>query len=476
MYNNQKYLEFIENLGEGIWIIDAESSTTFVNSHMVEMLGYKSEEMIGKHLFNFMDDSAVESAKIILQRRAQGIRENIEFEFQHKNGNKVITALNSYPLIDNNGKYNGAIAAITDITHLKKQLQDLEQTEALFKGVLQSSPIAITIWDRELRNIYANPAAFDQIGRKKEVVPPRRHMREGLPNLPGFYVKWEKRVLDCISSGKANHYTDIDNIGGKFISSESNTTPISDSQGNIFAVAIVFRDVSKRKQLEQELLKKEKLSAIGKMLTHLSHEIKSPLASISMNIELLIRDLPLNNNQLKSFDIIKGEIERLENLLKDILFFSKEMTIKRVTFDIKDTIEEIRKLMEPVFRKKNIVFIDSVESKKITGDSEKLKSAIINLIENSVDAIETKGEIGIYSVDSETDFVRLLIKDTGCGIEPTDKLFDPFFTTKNEGSGLGLTIAKNIIEKHDGTLKLVSSKAGETIFEISLPIHEKTDE
>jgi len=612
LFLDQKFLEFIENLNEGIWIIDADANTTFVNTRMAEMLGYTPNEMIGKHLFYFMDEAVVESAKNNLQRRAQGLRENLRFEFKHKNGREVITSLNTYPLMQNDGKYNGALAAITDITErkdlgkivhqleikfksifdyasiglaiLSKDMQILDandnfceklqyskdeilnigllsiilpenksevldnidklidgtsdafmaeykfirkkgsigwgftnyfavkegknkeikiifslrditekknieyeliKSEALFRNVLEHSDAAITICDRELRSLYANSSAFDQFGKKREAVPPRRHMCEGLPNLSGYYEKWEKRVLDCFSSGIAYQYSDVDQIGSNSISSESYTNPIRDEKGNIFAVAIFFRDVTKRKQIEKESHEQEKFAVLGKMAAHLSHEIRSPLASISMNVDLLSKNLKLGERQQKSFEIIDEEIKRLNHLLKEILSFSGEFHLNKMNFDIKEAIENIYSIFKASFKCKNIKFVNSVNSQIIHADADKIKSVFICLIENSMEAIDNNGDIKVYSHCISNDNIfelfndnifEFFIKDSGCGLENNAKLFDPFYTTKEKGTGLGLPIAKNIIEKHGGTINLVSSRPGETIFKINLPINEKNNQ
>lgn len=582
-------------------MIDANANTVYVNSYMAEMLGYAPVEMQGKHLFFFMDEPAIESAKKYLKKRSEGIKENHTFDFTHKNGNKVFTTINTYPLLDNNGKYNGAVAAVTNITErknleesthqfeikfksifdsasislaiLNKNLQvldanrklcekleyskneickadifkilspddkneisqkiadllrgssnaftseykflkkngfvgvaivnffvftegqsgeqkmvfslqditdrkNLEQElfnrEALFKGVLEYSTAAITIWDSELKNLYSNPVAYEIAGRDRNTIPRRILMRDAEPDLPHIYKKWEKRVLECFSSGKSSTYSDTDDFTGKTIISESRTSPILDKSGKVFAVAIIFRDITERKKNEQKLIANERLIALGKMATHLSHEIRSPLASIRMNLDYLSQNLSADNKQKKSFDLINGEIHRLNNLVKEILSFSGEFSIKKTGFDIKETIEKIEFLLKPNLKVKKIIFVNNVDSQIIYGDAEKIEGVLINLIENSIEAITSKGTIEIYSYHKSTENIyELFIKDTGSGVENSSKLFDPFYTTKKGGTGLGLSIAKNIIEKHGGTINLVSSKPGETIFQIKLLINEK---
>lgn len=125
--SEDKYRLLVENLNEGIWYIDKDSHTTYVNQHMAEMLGYTVEEMQGKHLFSFMDERGVELAKYNLERRQKGIKEQHEFEFVRKDSKRIFVQLETAPIIDNKGQYNGAIAGAQDIT--AKKISDEEHRQ-----------------------------------------------------------------------------------------------------------------------------------------------------------------------------------------------------------------------------------------------------------------------------------------------------------------------------------------------------------
>ncbi len=117
----EKYRHLVENLSEGIWMIDRDANTTFASPKMAAMLGYSCEEMVGRHLFSFMDAPGVENCKRALDRRQQGIREQHEFEFLKKDGTRLTTLLETSPVLDEHGAYAGAIAGVLDITDRKKQ-------------------------------------------------------------------------------------------------------------------------------------------------------------------------------------------------------------------------------------------------------------------------------------------------------------------------------------------------------------------
>ncbi len=600
---DSKYYEFVENLAEGIWTIDSNAYTTYVNRAMANMLGYTPQEMLGKHLFDFMDEEAVLSAKYYLMRRSEGIKENHYFEFTHKSGHKVYTQINTYPLIDNNGTYYGALAAITDLTEkrkfeetkqilekkfssifelfsiclmiINKELRiidankkmtqllncskeeilnknilaffpkeyhtdltaqfyllldeklerimgeykivlsdriiqnvfvtffsiktsigtaseilisiidkteeknyehELAKNEALFRSVLEHSTAAISIWDRDIKNIYANKRAVSLFGRNLDPISKGQSLKEvmELYGMPEYYEKWSARIKEGFNSGLIKYYSDEAIVDGVKVFSENTIIPIKNVNGQVFAVEVIFRDVTQQKKLEHELLEKEKLASIGKMAAYLSHEIRSPLAAISINLELLKQGTNLSQKKLKSLSIIDSELERLNSLLSDILKFSSEIKLSKSVFYLNETVDKINQLLKQILKEKNINFLNKVDPVQIFADANKIEGIIIDLIKNSIDAIKDKGKIEIYS-SSENGFINLFIKDSGCGIEEPEKIFDTFYTTKKNGTGLGLPIAKSILEKHGGSIKLLSSKPGETIFLIKLPKNEKKE-
>ncbi|MBP8979861.1 MAG: PAS domain S-box protein [Syntrophobacterales bacterium] len=125
--SERKYRILVENMSEGIWQIDRHAVTTFVNRHMAAMLGYTPEEMIGKHLFEFMDEQGVAKAQYYLERRRQGIRESHEFEFRRQDGSVVYTSLVTTPIMDDQGNYIGATACVQDITDKRQVEKELDK-------------------------------------------------------------------------------------------------------------------------------------------------------------------------------------------------------------------------------------------------------------------------------------------------------------------------------------------------------------
>ncbi len=176
--SEKKYRLLVENLNEGVWVIDKEGYTTFVNPRMAEILGYNEEEMLGKHLFSFMDEQGVEIAKHNLEKRKQGLREQHEFEFCRKDGSKVYTIVETSPIFSEDGSYVGAIAGVIDISELKKAQKRLEESEARYKATFEHTGTAMIVIEEDTTISMANRMLEELWSYGKEEVEGKKSWKE----------------------------------------------------------------------------------------------------------------------------------------------------------------------------------------------------------------------------------------------------------------------------------------------------------
>lgn len=162
--SEEKYRQLVDLAQEGIWAIDAEEKTTYVNPRMAEMLGYTVKEMQGKHLFSFMDDAGKTIAAEQMERRRMGIKEDHDFEFITKGGNRIDAALSTAPIKDEKGIYKGALAVVSDITHHKRAVAALRHREHDFTSLVENAADMIVRFDCDLHYVYCNPAVERQLG------------------------------------------------------------------------------------------------------------------------------------------------------------------------------------------------------------------------------------------------------------------------------------------------------------------------
>ncbi len=145
--SEKKYRQLVELAQEGIWMIDADLKTTFVNPRMAEILGYTVEEMMGKNLFTFMDEQGIKICKTNIERRKKGIKEQHDFEFLRKDGMRIYTSLETTPITDHNGKYIGALAVVADITERKRAEDALRKVNRSLKALSKCNEVLVRATD-----------------------------------------------------------------------------------------------------------------------------------------------------------------------------------------------------------------------------------------------------------------------------------------------------------------------------------------
>ena len=251
-----------------------------------------------------------------------------------------------------------------------------------------------------------------------------------------------------------------------------NISPFTILKENVAGYFLIVVDITEIKKLENELAHNEKLAALGKMAAVLAHEIKTPLTSIKMNSDMLAESLPLNDEDKYSMQIINREINRLNNLVKEVLQFAQQVELNKEMFNIKELLNEIIFQTKQKYAQKNFEVLIKCEDRVIKGDKEKLRQVFLNIIDNAYEASDDKGFIVIEG-QTVRDKIELLFNNNGVGVsqDVADKIFDPFYTTKPSGTGLGLAVAQKIVTQHNGNITLESSEPGETIFKVVLDIN-----
>lgn len=247
----------------------------------------------------------------------------------------------------------------------------------------------------------------------------------------------------------------------------------------LFLVALTLGILSEReRRMHKRLVHAERLAAIGRMSSEVAHEIKNPLSSISLNVELLGDELKkypgADTKEAQSLiNSIMSEVNRLSGVADEYLQFVRQPKLVYKRCDINGLLESLIKFLEKEAAHKKISFKKAFEenAQRVLMDERLFRQAILNIFRNSFDAMPSGGEISVSAKKLKND-IEILIKDTGVGIpkEYIRRIFDPFFSTKDVGTGLGLSIARDIIREHDGEITCESEKGKGTIFTIRLPI------
>lgn len=225
-------------------------------------------------------------------------------------------------------------------------------------------------------------------------------------------------------------------------------------------------------EIKEKLIQMDKLSILGFMTGVVAHELNNPLTAILAITEMVLRNLNKQSEIYRDMKEIESAAERCREIVNRYLRFTRvSRDVEFTTLSIRDVIKNAVSMMRPMLAKKNIeieILMDEIPL--IRGSFNRLLQVFLNLIRNSLDAMDRGGKISI-TAERYKDGIKINVSDTGPGIpaEVRDKIFFPFFTTKKDGTGLGLSIVDGIVKEHGGKIELNQSNEEGTIFSIYLP-------
>jgi len=268
------YEKLLKTLQEGIWVIDADSNTTFVNPKMAEILGYEVEEMIGKNLFEFMDEEEMQHIERKVESRKLGIVESHESRLKHKDGNDVYVEIKTNPITDDEGNYNGAIAGVTDITERKQAEEAFRKSEIKYRFLTENMGDVAWTMDLELNTTYISSSSTRVFGFTPEE---RIHQTVDQIMTPESLITVAQKLQEELAKEENGSYEIENEImiesefyhkNGGTVWMESLVKALRDSDGKITGIYGSSRDITKRKKAEQELQFQSKiLDSIGDYVT-----------------------------------------------------------------------------------------------------------------------------------------------------------------------------------------------------------------
>jgi two-component system NtrC family sensor kinase len=227
----------------------------------------------------------------------------------------------------------------------------------------------------------------------------------------------------------------------------------------------------------QQLARTEKLTALGEMAAGVAHEINNPLGGILLYSNLVLEDIPPDSPARENMQKIIYQTNRTKRIVQGLLDFARTPTGEMLPLNINSVIESSLSLVkdQSMFHGIEINTRFAEDLPEVTGDKSRLEDVFLNLFINAADAMKGGGTLTITTMQGTDNSVKILISDTGKGIEEKDlpHIFEPFFTTKEpgQGTGLGLPIAYGIIRKHNGSIDAESEPGKGTTFIVSLPAY-----
>ncbi len=349
--------------------------------------------------------------------------------------------------------------------------QELEWSQEVFDGITDG----ISIIDRDFRVLMVNKAVSTLQGMPQQFFKGKKCFK--------VYQNLEDLCAGCpakeaFETGRTAFRERVSaTVGGKQYYFQMSAFPLKDSDGNTVKVAECIKDITEEVRLRAELLQHEQKSVIVKMSAQVAHEIRNPLGTLTLNIDLLedeIQNYPdINAAEAKNLiTAIKSELDGLNRVLQEYLECTRFPRISPREQRIEDIIDSLFSMLYEELKRKRITFKTSFEYNlpAARADVDQIRRAFLNIIRNAMEVTPAGGIIEVAARRAD-DWIEITFCDSGPGIshEEIEKIFTPFYTTKKSGTGLGLSITQHIIAEHQGRIYCESAPARGTRFIVRIP-------
>ena len=367
-----------------------------------------------------------------------------------------------------------------EIAERRRVEEALRESQARLSAIISSAMDAIIVLDAHQRTVLFNAAA-EEIFRYPAAEAIGQPLEQFLPERvrqvhPQHVRTFDERGLDRYRIGTERAVT------GRKADGEEFPAEISLSQvqigGQKFYTAIV-RDITERKRAEEALRHSEHAAAIGRIAAGVTHEIRTPLSALAINLQLLARALSKasfsGEEAHQLINTASAEVNRINYALEEFVQYARLPRPRFAPVQVNALLEEITEVMRAGAQESAVKITTRLEANlpPIQADPDQLRQLFLNLVANAIEAMPGGGEVGLETRSSGEGHKRIIARvvDTGPGIPPATlpHIFDLFFSTKERGLGLGLAIVKRIVEEHGGTIQCQSQEGNGTTFDVMLP-------
>lgn len=465
--------------------VDRNAHVTYVNERMAEILGRTPAEIIDRPSFEFIAPESIDEWHERLARRRHGVREEYEISLLTKDGSVIGTAISAIPLYDSDGAWIGSADMVRDVR--------LTQSRTFLDSLVENLPNMVFVKDaKRLRFVQFNKAGEDLVGYSRNDLLGKNDYDFFPKEQADFFVQKDREVL----AGRA--IVDIPeepiktkHAGVRILHTKK--IPVFGKSGNPEYLLGIAEDITDRKQAEEERLRinreqaavQERERASREFLTIASHELKTPMTSLRIQLQMAIRNLsitgktPSIDKLRKVLDISALQVDRLTRLIEDLLDVSRIQSGK-LSFHLEQVdlsnlvLDVLERYREPLEEANCVLTMHLEESLKAFVDRGRIEQVIVNLISNVIKyAPDAPLSVNLERL-GET--AQIEVRDFGPGIERQlqSRIFERFGRASSSrhiaGLGLGLFISQQIVEAHGGRIHVESDAGKGSRFIIVLPL------
>jgi PAS domain S-box-containing protein len=485
--NEEKYRLLFERANDPIMVLDEAGYYVEVNPQAETLTGYSRSELLAMHFTDLVPDTPPQQAKETFGRFKETKHGQGEHLITRKDGQTVYVEYAVAP-----GPHPHLQIILRDITARKQADLELRRQALIFKHLTDG----VIVTDLEDRIIDWNPAIERMSGYTREEV---------LGKAPQDFLifkkdpRLEQEIMAALTAaGRWAGELNCFRKDGRLNVCETQIVPLLDNQGRPIARVGIHRDITERKQLEEQFRQAQKMEAVGRLAGGVAHDFNNLLTVINGYTELLLqhcRDKAVDPEAMeKDLAHVQKAGERAAALVRQLLIFSRKQVLQPTTLNLNAVILILEKMLHRVIGEDVEVTLHLAQDLgQIKADHSQVEQLILNLAVNSRDAMPEGGRLTIETANvtlaghevggaavEPGPYVMLAIADTGLGMdqETQARIFEPFFTTKEvgKGTGLGLSMVEGIVKQSGGHISVHSVVGQGTIFKIYLPRDDRPSE
>lgn len=507
--SEERYRHLVETMNEGLAMADQDYVFTFVNERLCEMLGYSREEMLGRHIVEFVHEDYKDFMQDQMGRRQRGEARSYEIDWRAKDGQRVYTLISPKGFYDANGQLTGSLGVLTDITDRKRAEEALQKAHAELELRVQERTAELLQTNEQLKREIEDRKRIEQELRESETryrllinnmpsIVYRGYkdwsvdfMDEKVRSLTGYSMeefnsrkkKWseviigrdleiaKKAFIQALKTNKSyvREYR-IETKGGEILWIQERGQIVCDKDGEIEYVSGVFFDVTERKQLQKAIVQREKLNTLGAIAAEVAHEIRNPLVSLGGFARRLQKKFP----DMTECDVILQQSQRLEKILSRIRNYLNPVEIHPQECSVNSIITDSVGLLSPEteIRGLRCQLNLNPDLSDVYTDPDILTQIFVNLILNAAEAMDNGGVLSIRTFESEQDlYIEFKNPSSEPAVKHPELLFMPF---AEGGESIGLPLCYRLLRNMGGLLSY-ASEIDHMVFTVSLPKSVRRD-
>ena len=472
---------------DSVFVVDLAGHVVDGNARAHDILGYASSDLEGHSFVKLVSPSYQKTSQSLLERVSQGEPTIPTTEIQTVDRHGTVKSMEMDLVRIDMGPRSSIMVQLRDITEHKKleltlqrynealeekvgeRTREIEQAKVYIESLLENANDVIYTLDVDQRFTYVNGKVEAWGYRKDDLI--------GKPYLSLLSKRFRSRYLQetLDMSEKQVYEVEIMSGHGELRSVLVSVAPLVNDAGGQHGVLGIARDITERKQLEQQVQNSERLASIGQLAAGVAHEINNPLGGI-LNCLYNIRKGTLTPERSQEYlHFMEDGLQRVQRIVRQLLDFSQQRDLELVLSDLHPILDRVVVLTEHVFVERHAELKKQYDDSlpPLLVDGAMIEQVIMNLVLNAVQSIQKEGHVSLETRKHD-EVCEIIVEDNGCGIAAKVRphIFDPFFTTKGtgEGTGLGLSVSLGIVQRHGGEMLVESEEGKGTRFTVRLPL------